>query len=206
MDLSTVRKNMAGIYKITCPDGCIYIGQSNDIKERLWGYRSKNKAKNKIHNSIDGKGIKNHSFEIIHIIDETLPFEELKMILNELEINYIKNYDCFDTPYGLNSTSGGSSKSKMSKETKQKLSESHKGQVAWNKGVPMTAEAKAKISGVNNPMYGKKGELNHNYGRKHTDEQRKANSDMLFGIKKSYVFGGAFLVLAGFVYFKYIKK
>lgn len=44
-----------------------------------------------------------------------------------------------------------------SEETKKKLSESHKGQIAWNKGVPQDDEAK------------RKNQLNH-LGKKHSQE------------------------------------
>jgi group I intron endonuclease len=197
---------MSGIYKITCPDGCIYVGQSNDIKNRLWNYKKTNKSKNKIHDSIDLKGLSNHVFELIHLVDESLDFDKLKEVLNELEINYIKSFDCFDTPHGLNLTSGGSSKSKVSKETKQKLSESHKGQVPWSKGIPMKPETKAKMTGEKNHGYGKKGEKSYNYGKKRTPEQNKAQSDRMKGHNKGKPFSGTKMVWTEEAINKYLRK
>lgn len=47
---------------------------------------------------------------------------------------------------------------KFSKELRDKLSKSHKGQIAWNKGIPCSEEAKRKISNTKKlhptPSYG----------------------------------------------------
>lgn len=76
---------MIGIYKITNPNGRIYIGQSTNIEERMKHYINKNgKRQPKIFYSIKKYGWENHIFEII---------EECSMkLLNEREIFWKKYY------------------------------------------------------------------------------------------------------------------
>ena len=85
---------ICGIYKITSPSGGIYIGQSKDIVGRKSQYRRDfGKGQCRIYNSIRKYGWDSHKFEIIC---------ECDMIeLNELEKQYIKEYDTFDTDHGM---------------------------------------------------------------------------------------------------------
>ena len=55
---------------------------------------------------------------------------------------------------------------KLSRETKMKISESHKGSKC-----PWTSEFNRTRKGEKSPMYGKKGPLNHNFGRKLSEEE-----------------------------------
>lgn len=57
---------MIGIYKITSPNGRIYIGQSRDIKRRIREYK-RHSAKNqpKLQKSLDKYGFNNHTFEVL---------------------------------------------------------------------------------------------------------------------------------------------
>ena len=94
------------------------------------------------------------------IICECSSFEEL----DEKEIYWIKKLDALNPQIGYNIAIGGnSSHGIMTEEKRQKLRE--------------------RVSGKNNPMYGKCGELHPNYGRKLTDEQKKIISDKLTGRK-----------------------
>src|SRR3990167_7932498 len=89
-----------GIYKITNPKGKIYIGQAVNFRARLNKYRRlKCNRQPLIYNSLLKYGFENHKFEIIHICQEYK--------LDDLEVYYIKLYDCFNTPCGLNLQSGG---------------------------------------------------------------------------------------------------
>ena len=55
-----------GIYKITNPEGKIYIGQANDIKRRWYFHKSlKNKTFTKLHHSLTKHGVDTHTFEVI---------------------------------------------------------------------------------------------------------------------------------------------
>jgi group I intron endonuclease len=110
-----------GIYKIVSPTGKIYIGQSINIKNRKESYRRGHcKQQPKIYNSINKHGWKNHTHEVIEecILDK----------LNERE-TYWKQY--YIDQYGWDRMlfcelydNGGGPKSK---ETKQKMKQSHLG-------------------------------------------------------------------------------
>jgi len=57
---------MIGIYKITSPNGKIYIGQSINIEKRIIRYRNLHcKSQPKIYNSIRKYGWNKHLFEIL---------------------------------------------------------------------------------------------------------------------------------------------
>jgi tRNA uridine 5-carbamoylmethylation protein Kti12 len=73
--------------------------------------------------------------------------------LDEREIWYIWCYRSNDRAFGYNIESGGNGKGKTSDETRKRLSESHMGQIAWNKGKKMSEEQKLKLS---NAKKGKK--------------------------------------------------
>lgn len=94
---------ITGIYKITNPDGCIYIGQSKDIERRKKEYIKIKKSSQQIRikNSILKYGFDNHLFEII---------EECSIeMLNEREIYWIHELNSFsyNNPKGMNLTMGG---------------------------------------------------------------------------------------------------
>ena len=117
-----------GIYKITSPNNCIYIGQSSNVIRR-WGEYAKLKGcgvNSRLINSLKKYGFENHKLEIVH--------QCTKEELNDLEIYYIDLYQSFNTEKGLNLHSGGNNHT-ISDETRQKLIDSHKGQVPWNKGL-----------------------------------------------------------------------
>ncbi len=64
---------MKGIYKITNPEGKIYIGKSKNIYTRFLNHKSRKSMKywrSKLTNSYDTYGFNNHKFEIIFECDE----------------------------------------------------------------------------------------------------------------------------------------
>lgn len=83
---------MVGIYKITNPNGKIYIGQSWNIKRRKNNYSNHNsKSKTSIFNSIKKYGWKTHKFEVIC----ELPFDISQEVLDAYETFYWQQYiDC----------------------------------------------------------------------------------------------------------------
>ena len=123
---------MIGVYKITNPEGKIYIGQSVDIKKRLNQYKNMNKRGigNHLYNSLKKYGYTNHIFEVLEECSITQ--------LNEKEIYWINFYNSINE--GLNLKEGGSFGNhshetknlirlkaigrKLSEETKQKISQS----------------------------------------------------------------------------------
>jgi len=55
---------MIGIYKVTNPDGEVYIGQSKDIEKRFYTHKV-NSSNSKLKESIKKHGANNHLFEVI---------------------------------------------------------------------------------------------------------------------------------------------
>ena len=131
----------------------IYIGQTHhtDPNQRWlngWGY------KNSIHfwNAIQKYGWDN--FEHIILFDDLS--QEMANIIEEY---LIKKYDSSNRSKGYNIRLGGKN-SRLSKETRQKISKAHMG-----KTIP--EEVRKKISKAT------KGENNPFYGRTHSEETRK---------------------------------
>lgn len=130
---------MIGIYKITNPKGKVYIGQSINIEKRRRDYE-KLKCRNqvKLYNSLTRYGFPEHVFEIV----EHCNVSELNMrerywqdYYNVLEDGL--NLMLTDTQYGIKI---------YSKETRERMSNSHKGVEPWNKGLPHTVETRDRIS------------------------------------------------------------
>ena len=166
IDLSTVefidkRQNcIICIYKITSPTGKINIGQTVDVENRFYYYKKLScKNQTKLYHSFKKYGVENHKFEIIHKCSEGE--------LNTLEIHYIKFYDSFNTPHGMNLTSGGSN-GRPSDETRARMSESQRGEKS--------------------SRYGKKGKDCPNFGKKRSEEQNKKNRERNSGIN-NYNYG-----------------
>ncbi len=86
-------KQTCGIYKITSPNGKIYIGKSINIEKRWNAYKLYNcKGQRQLYNSLKKYKYENHIFEIIHICE--------KEKLDDAESYYIKLFDCLNS--GLN--------------------------------------------------------------------------------------------------------
>lgn len=171
------KKIIIGIYKITSPKGRIYIGQSCDIKDRWYDYTSLwCENQKKIYRSLKKHGVKNHTFEIIHILEQVnLTKSEIIKELNKLETYYIKEFNSFaggNKKNGLNLTKGGDNR-ECSEETKRKISKANKGKPSKRKGVPMTEEQKLNMCGENHPMFGKHQSEEHKNKAKETRKRNK---------------------------------
>lgn len=107
---------MVGIYKITNPQGKIYIGKSKDIEKRFASYLKLQHCSQqiKIYNSLKKYGPKNHIFEII----ERCPESDLDL----REIFWIKKLN--SVTEGLNLTWGGDG-GNLSEESQFKKSTSN---------------------------------------------------------------------------------
>lgn len=114
-----------GIYRVTSPSGKVYIGQSVCIEERYSRYKNHSCShQRKLHASILKYGFDLHIFDILHICSK----EEL----NFWEKLYITLF-ASTGEYGLNIRTGGH-EPKVTEESRKRMSDAHKGQVAWNKG------------------------------------------------------------------------
>lgn len=167
--------NNCGIYKITNPNGKIYIGQSIDLADRKKSYKRLHcNRQPKLYNSIKKYGWENHNFEIVSFCNS----EEL----NELEKYYINLFNCFDTGHGLNLMEGGGAQGKRSIETRKKMSEWQKGKGNHRYGKKASPETKKLLSALRKgkPRPEIKGrfcaENSHWYGKHHTKETKKLMS------------------------------
>lgn len=169
-----------GIYMIqNTINGKIYIGQSIDIELRFKSHKNKLERGNhdNIHLQKSWRKYGKEKFEF----DILCECEEEK--LNETEEYYIFELMTYNDKVGYNKQYGGQS-NRPTKETKEKLSKSHKGKnIGKNNNMfgkhhsdeskkKMSESKKGKYSGDKNPMYGKRGKNNPNYGKKRTKESR----------------------------------
>ena len=170
------------VYRHITPSGKSYIGITSQKPEMRW--RNGNGYKY----TLFGRAIEKYKWENIqHIIVSTdLTEKEAKWLENYL-ICYYRTYVGFkDDCKGYNLTLGGEGNVGFvpSKETRIKSSESHKGQIPWNKGkkckhhseetkLKMRESHKGKTSGM-------KGKTPWNKGKKckHlSDETRRKQSE-----------------------------
>lgn len=173
---------ICGIYKITSPSNCIYIGQSLNIMSRWRGYKNHGASKQfRLNNSFKKYGYENHTFEILE--------ECSKELLNEQEKYWIKFYNTFDTKHGMNLQEGGST-GKVSEETKRKISNSLLGN-QYTKGHKLSEEHRKKLSekrrGKPLSEKARKCLLGNQRvkGYKHTEETRKRLSEYLKGNQRT---------------------
>ena len=107
-----------GIYCIeNTINGHKYFGQSVNLKDRLYGHKTKlkhNKHKNRhLQFAVNKYGIENFNFYIVEECDISC--------LDERERYYISLYNSDNREYGYNIEPGGKKNKSMSDETKQKL-------------------------------------------------------------------------------------
>jgi group I intron endonuclease len=129
---------MIGIYKITNPNGRIYIGQTTNHLVR-WNKYKKLQCKDQpsIYNSLLKYTPENHIFEMVEECDVNE--------LDDREIYWGKFYDVLSNGH-LNNRLGRGFGAYDSEETKKKKSESHKGKPKyWLQGKPLSEEHKEKI-------------------------------------------------------------
>ena len=196
------------IYKITAPNGAVYVGQTINLRKRKSDYRClRFKKQTQLWNNCQ-KYNWNPS-ETFEVIDECLCGED-KVFLNEREIYWISFYDSYRN--GINCTEGGKGQvgrvwtqeqrdrqreitksngsgftegnkitlgRKLTDEHRTKISESNKGRESWNKGKETTQEVKEKI------IISTSGEKNHFYGKSHSDESIEKIRNSKLGSKHS---------------------
>ena len=150
------------IYKITNPNGLVYIGQTIDIERRMNTYKSLScKSQPALFNSLTKYGVDSHVFEVL---EETYD-------LSEREIFWINEYDSYN--FGLNCTKGGDGGSpfyghKHTDFSKDKIRNSLKGRVFSEETIQKLREANT-------------GERNHMFGKKQSKESNEKRSNTLKG-------------------------
>lgn len=143
---------MIGIYKITNPNGKVYIGQTVNFDKRMYAYK-RNHCKDQpaIYNSLIKYGFENHKVDILEQCDV--------LELNNRERFYQDFYNSVND--GLNCTTVGSNEKSgyHSIETKRKMS-------LAKKGKKQSEEHKKKLSKVRK-------------GKKQSKESNKKRSESL---------------------------
>lgn len=116
--MSKVKVNkISGIYMLTSPNGKIYIGQSNNIYDRMRRYSYLHcKGQKHLYNSLKLYGFKNHKFEIL----QQVPEDQLDIV----EQNYIWRYNSANREIGYNLSFGGK-RCKHSEESKLLIRANH---------------------------------------------------------------------------------
>ena len=122
----------------------VYVGQTiHGYKKRFCGHKHESKSIDRpLYRAFRKYGIDNFYIELL---EDNIPYDKL----DEREVFWINYYDCVN-PKGYNISYGG--KAYRTEEERTRMSE--------------------LVKGENNPMFGKKGELNPFYGHHHTDENK----------------------------------
>jgi len=164
------QKIFSGIYQIrNLVNDHSYVGQSANLKRRETRHFSE--LRNDKHDNIylqrafNKYGEENFKFEILLYceIDQLTYYEQ--NFVNILNPEYNICRECVDSNKGTTWTD----------ESKQKLSNSIKGEKNCNYGKKMSDEQRAKIS------LAKSGENNHNFGKHFSEDHRRKISEALLG-------------------------
>lgn len=173
--------DLIGIYKITNPNGAVYIGQSVNIKRRFSKYKKLQcEYQRKLFNSLQKYDVNNHGFEIIH----ELPKDIEQNIMNQYEQFYMNAYRNCGIEL-LNIREAGSSGT-PSPETIEKMHIANKGKyyrIGWK-------PTKEHIEKVRLSNIGRKKSLEEiekirqaNIGLKHSEETKLKMSKSKMGHK-----------------------
>jgi group I intron endonuclease len=171
-----MKKNLTNvigyIYKLTSPNGKIYIGQTINKKQRIYNYK-KSSFKNQIKlwnncNKYDWNPA--DSFEMI---EECLCGEN-KCYLNEREKYWVQYFDSFKNGLNCNEGGHGNIGHKHSDESRKKMSESAKKNIE-----KLSIRAKKTHS-----------------GRIQSDEEKQKKSIKLKGIKRNDEFKNKMRIIA----------
>ncbi len=175
---------MTGIYCIKNKvNNKVYIGQSVDVKDRLWHHKSSLKH-NRHENDYLQKAWNKYGEDCFEfIVLEYCSEEEL----NEKEISYIALYNSTNRDFGYNFETGGSLHKHMSVESRKKMSEAKKGKYIGEKNpmygvhLKISEERKRKLSEM---FKGKK--MPPRAPREYTDEDRRKMSERVRGEKNPF--------------------
>lgn len=178
------------IYKITAPNGAVYIGQTLCSKKRKYQYKKLafTKQTQLWNNCQKYNWNPSDTFEVI---DECLCGKD-KVILNEREIYWISFYDSYRN--GLNCTEGGKGQigriwTQEERDRQREITKSNgSGFVEGNKillGVKLNDEHKNKISRSNKLTY-TNGREPWNKGRETSDEVKEKISNSVKGERNGF--------------------
>lgn len=175
---------MYTVYKHTAPNGKVYIGITGQKPEHRWNNGNGYEQNKHFYSAIAKYGWENIEHEIV---ENGLT----KQQACDLEIELIAKYGSTNPCNGYNHSTGGECSSAgmhLSIEARRKISESHKGQTAWNKGKHPSAETRWKMSyawkhsdacieHLKKVCESNKGKQSPVKGRHHSAEAKKHMSD-----------------------------
>lgn len=146
----------SGIYKITSPNGRVYIGQSIDVANRIKKYANLNcKKQILLYSSLKKYGISNHVFEIVEMCNIS-ELNQKERFYQDKYLSYINGLNC-------RVTSSNSKSGHISNEAKRKIS-------AFNLGKTIPKEVRIKMS------KSKVGKESHRKGKKMSEDTKKKMS------------------------------
>lgn len=158
------------VYKHTSPSNKVYIGITSKTCQERWANGNRYKG-----NSIFSKSIKKYGWE--NISHEILYEGLTKKEAIEKEKELIKYYKELGLSYNITDGGEGQNGNHPSDEIKNKISKSLKGNIPWNKGIPMSSETKRKLSlslkGKVRSEEFKRNLSTTNKGRKQSEETKK---------------------------------
>lgn len=168
------------VYKHTTPNGKVYIGITCRTVYKRW---DNGRGYTYSHNPHFSRAIKKYGWE--NIRHEVLFSGLTKAEAEAKEIELIAEHDATNPEKGYNIRSGGESGSRLSDETRRKLSEMRKGEKNPMYGrhdpKPWQRGDNRGIVGENHPMFGRRGADNPRTGQQHTEaakEKMRAHNAM----------------------------
>jgi group I intron endonuclease len=157
---------ISGIYKITNPEGKIYIGQSSNIEKRWKTYKRLEDVKTqpKLYESLKKYGWENHKWEIL---------ESCNNDKNNKEEYYILLYNSYSL--GLNSSNRSKGPSFQTNETRQKIGLKNKKPKpnSGGKGKPKPPRTKEHKQNISKSLK----------GYKQTEQHKLNKSKAMIGVK-----------------------
>lgn len=166
------------VYKHTTPNGKIYIGITHQKPKDRWLCGYGYKTNKHFYNAIKRYGWDNITHEIVC---NGLTREQAE----DLERKLIFEFKSYDKRFGYNKALGGHA---LSEESRRQIAETRKakGYTSWTLGKHLLEETKAKIGKANTGKrhtlseearqhiaQAKRGELNPNYGKRMSEEQKQ---------------------------------
>jgi group I intron endonuclease len=181
LSLQEIPNKTSGIYKLTNPNGSVYIGQSWNIKNRIKTYRSLDcKKQPKLYNSLIKYGFDSHKVEILC----ELPFDLSQDVMNEFERTYWLFFN--ECNFNMLNLKEPGSNGKYSEESRKKMGKHRIGVAPWNKGLKNPYSEETIKSMSESSKTEKKKEhilklIKSNIGRKQSEEVVRKRSKAMEG-------------------------